>query len=590
MTNQEIAHLLRQIAAAFAIKDEKKHYFQIVAYQKAADAIEKSTTQAVDLYNDGKLDSLPGVGPSIKQHLTDLFKKGRVAHFDTVLKGIPKAVFPLLDIPSFGPKKAYKLVEKFHLNNPKTVIADLAKIAESGKIADLAGFGEKSQSDILQAIGEFGKGAGKTTRMLLPFADELAQKLTEYLKKSPAVRQAEPLGSLRRRVVTIGDIDIAVASDKPQEVIEHFISYPYKNRVIEKGPVSASILANGDRQVDLMVQPVAGFGSLLQHFTGSKHHNVHLREFALKKGLSLSERGIKKAKSEGESGRVQYATEEKFYSALGMDWIPPEMREDTGEIEKALTHDLPKLIELKDIKGDLHIHSSYNLEPSHDMGQNTMEDMLKKAQELGYSYLGFSEHNPSLGKHTKEQIYSILKKRQEKIEQLKSKNKSVRVINLLEIDILPSGNLAIDDKAFEYIDAGLVSIHSSFSMNMEAMTKRVLQGLSHPKAKILSHPTGRLLNQRTGYQLDWEKVFSFCKEHDKAVEINAWPERADLPDTLIRQAIDKGVKLLIDTDSHATAQMDIMQYGVYQARRGWATKSDILNTLEYNEFIKWIQS
>ncbi len=590
MTNSDIAHLLRQVAAAYSIKDEKKHYFQIVAYQKAADAIEKSTTQAIDLYNEGKLEDLPGVGPSIKEHLDELFKKGKVKHFEAVLKGISPAVFPLLDIPSFGPKKANRLVTHFHLENPKTVIADVAKLATTGKIADLEGFGEKSESDILRATEEFAKGAGKTTRMLLPFANDLAQKLVEYLKKSPAVKEAEPLGSLRRKVVTIGDIDIAVSSNNPKEVIEHFVKYPYINRIIEKGPVSASILANGDRQVDLMVQPVAGFGSLLQHFTGSKHHNVHLREYALKKGLSLSERGIKKAKSPGEEGRVQYSTEEKFYNALGMDLIAPEMREDTGEIERALKHDLPRLVELKDIKGDLHIHSSYEIQPSHDAGQQPMEDMLKRANELGYEYLGFSEHNPSTGNHTSSQIYSILKKRQEKIEQLKSSNKSVRVINLLETDILPSGNLAIDEKALEFLDATLVSVHSSFAMSKDEMTKRVLKGLSHPKAKILTHPTGRLLNQRQGYQLDWEKIFAFCKDNNKALEINAWPERADLPDNLIRQAITYGVKLVIDTDSHATSQMDIMEYGVYQARRGWATKGDILNTLSYNEFIKWIKS
>lgn len=589
MTNLEIAQLLRNVAAAFTIKDEKKFHFQIVAYQRAADSIQNTSTQIADLVKEDKLSQLPGVGASMQQHLTDLITKGKVQHFENVMKEIPSAVFPLLSVPSIGPKKAYKLVSTFHLDNPKTVIADLEKLAQEGKIATLEGFGEKSQSDILRAFAEFKKGAGKTTRMLLPFATEIAESVVAYLKKCPDVIDAQPLGSLRRHAATVGDVDIAVGTNNSKAVIEHFVLYPYKDRVIEKGPTTASLLTTGGHQVDLMTQPAAAFGSLLQHFTGSKHHNVHLREFALKKGLSLSERGIKKAGVEGETGRKQYNTEEKFYHAIGLDFVPPEIREDKGEIEAASQHKLPTLVELSDIKGDLHIHSSYNLEPSHDLGQNSMQDMLDNAKKLGYEYLGFSEHNPSVSKHTSAQIVSILQKRADKIEQLKKSNKNIRVINLLETDILPSGQLAINDKALETLDGTIVSIHSSFGMSTNDMTKRVLTGLSHPKAKILAHPTGRLINERSGYQLDWEKVFDFCVKYHKALEINAWPERTDLPDSLIFDAKKYGVKFVIDTDSHATSHMSLMRYGVWNARRGWATKDDILNTLEYNKFIEWLK-
>lgn len=589
MTNAEIAQLLRHVAAAMTMIDEKKYYFQMLAYQKAADSIANTPTQVADLVKENRLNELPGIGTTIQARLEELVKTGKVAHFEGFLSKVPAAVFPLLDIPSIGPKKAFKLVSAFNLKNPDTVIEDLKKLAETGKIASLEGFGEKSQADILRAFGEFAKGAGKTTRMLIPFADELAQKLVSYLKKSPDIIDADPLGSLRRKRETVGDIDIAVSTKNPEKALEYFVAYPYKDRVIEKGPNTASILTSGGHQVDLMTQPKASYGSLLQHFTGSKHHNVHLREIALKKGLSLSERGIKKAGAPGEEGRVGYDTEEKFYAALGMQWVPPEMREDTGEIELALQHKLPKLVELSDIKGDLHIHSSYPIDPSHDLGKDTMEDMLKRAHALGYTYLGFSEHNPSIGNHTKQQIYDILKKRQEKIEQIKSSIKNVRIINLLEVDILVSGELAIDDKCFDYLDGAIVSIHSSLGMEKDPMTKRVLKGLSHPKAKILAHPTGRMINQRPGYTLDFEKVFAFCKEHHKAMEINSWPERTDLPYGLIRQAIESGVKLVIDTDSHATVHMDLMKYGVWNARRGWAKKSDILNTLEYNEFKDWLK-
>lgn len=589
MTNPEIATLLRHVAAAFTIKDERKYHFQIVAYERAADTIQNLSTEISDLYKEDKLKGLPGIGTSMQQHLSDLMKTGTVAHFEAAMKNIPPAVFPLLEIPSFGPKKAFKLVTKFDLSDPKTVIDDIKKLATEGKIQDLEGFGEKSQSDILRALGEFAEGAGKTTRMLLPFAAEIADKIVTYMKECRDVIEIAPLGSLRRRAPTVGDVDLAVAAKDAEKVLTHFVNYPYKSRVIEKGPATSSILTTGGQQIDLMIQPLESWGSLLQHFTGSKHHNVHLRDRALKMGLSLSEYGIKHLKSADET-RKHYRTEEAFYEAMGLQWIPPEMREDTGEIELAAKHQLPTLVELQDIKGDFHIHSSYAIEPSHDLGMNTMQEMLDKAKALGYKYLAFSEHNPSIGNHTKPQLYDILAKRKEYIEQLKESNKNIQILSLLETDILANAILAIDDKMLDLLDGTIVSIHSAFGMNTEDMTKRVLGGLSHPKAKILAHPTGRKIGGRTGYQLDWDKVFAFCKEQNKALEINCWPERSDMPDSLIKEAVKHGIKLTIDTDSHAASHMDYMYYGVWMARRGWATKDDILNTMEYNELIDWFHS
>ncbi len=576
--------MLRHVAAAYSIKDEKKYRFQIIAYQKAADAIEQSTSEVKDLIKEDRLKSFPGVGPSIRAHLTELMESGKVRHFDDVMKDIPLSLFPLMDIPSFGPKKAYRLVSHFKLTDPKTVIADVKKLARTDKIADLEGFGEKSQSDILRALEEFGQGVDKVTRMALPFAGEIADKLVQYMKMSKDVKEVYPLGSLRRRKETIGDVDIAVATNEPQKVLEYFTKYPYKERIIEKGDASASILISGGKHIDLMVQPPEAFGSLLQHFTGSKEHNVHLREYALKKGLSLSEYGIRK--KDNPSKLIQYGDEKKFYHALGLEWIPPELREDSGEIELAQKHELPKLIELSDIKGDFHLHSSYPIEPSHDMGADTMETMIKKANDLGYDYLGFSEHNPSQSKHTQQEIYKILLQRSKKIDQLRS-TRSVRIFSLLETDILPNGALAVPNDALELLDGTLVSIHSVFSMSKAEMTKRVLKGLSHPKAKILSHPTGRLINERPGYDLDWKEIFDFCKSENKALEINAYPSRLDLSDKMVREAINHGVKLFINTDSHAVSQMDLMQYGVSVARRGWATKDDIWNATEYNKLHEW---
>lgn len=587
MNNKQIAHLLRNVAASYSIKDEKKHYFQIIAYQKAADAIEATPTEVKDLVKMGKIEELQGVGPSIRQHLEELLKKGSVQHFDTVMKGVPPAVFPLLDIPSFGPKKAYKLVTHFKLKNPDTVIDDLKKIAQSGKIASLEGFGKKSEELILQVITEYEAGVKKNVRMVLPYAYGIAEKILSYMKKSPAVRDIYPLGSLRRMKETIGDVDIAVASNEPIKILKHFVSYPYKERILEKGPATASILVSGGRHIDLMVQPPERFGALLQHFTGSKEHNIALREYALKKGLSLSEYGIKKV---GKRKKIQaFDSEEKFYKALGLAFIPPEMRENTGEIELAIKYRLPKLVELTDIKGDFHIHSNFQIEPSHDLGKNSMQEMADKAKKLGYKYLAFSEHNPSVSQHTRQQIYEIMLKRNKEIEQIRKNNKNIRIFSMLEVDILANGSVALDDKSFSLLDACQVSIHSSFSRDKKSMTQRVLAGLTHPKAKILSHPTGRLLNQRPGYELEWDTVFDFCLKHNKALEINSWPQRLDLPDALVREAIKYGVKFVINTDSHAVDQMTLMKFGVAVARRGWATKDDIVNTFEYNKLDKWLR-
>lgn len=586
MTNKEIAQLFRNVAASYSIKNEANFRFQLLAYQKAADAIDNLTTQVTDLCNEDRLDDIPGVGSIIKDRIKELIKTGKVEHFETVMKDIPKPVFVLMQVPSIGPKKAFRISSEFNLKNPDTAIEDVKKLAKSGKISVLEGFGEKSEKDILRALNEYEEGKGKTTKMLLPYAGEIAEHIIEYLRQNKKVEKVEALGSLRRRKTLIGDVDIAVSSENAEDVIEYFVKYPRLERIIEKGSATSSLLVSGGHQVDLMVVDPSQFGSLLQHFTGSKDHNVHLREIALKKGLSLSEKGIKILKGDET---LNFSTEEEFYKYLGMQTPPPELRENTGEIELALNKKLPKLIELKDIKGEFHIHSSFPLEPSHDLGRNSISEMLEKAEELGYEYLAFSEHNPSTSKHTKSEIVNLVVKRNEEIERV-SHTKNIKIFKFMETDILPDGSLALPDEALEKLDGSVVSIHSVFKMDKKEMTKRVLSGLSHPKAKILAHPTGRLLNERPGYEIDFEQIFDFCVKNNKALEINGYPNRLDLTDTVIKQAIEKGVKLVIDTDSHAAIQMDLMKYGVSLARRGWATKNDIINTQDYNKILSWLNS
>ena len=585
-TNFDIARKLRQVAVAYTLKDESKHRFQIIAYNKAADAIDSSPTQLQDIFREEeKLDKIPGVGSSIASYIVELFEKGHVEHFDAVTKDVPPAVFPLLDIPKFGPKKAYRLVQTFNLKDPESVISDVEKLARDGSIAKLDGFGAKSAQDLLSGIELYHSGKSKSSRMALPYAHAVAEKIVAYLKKDKSVIEVQTLGSLRRMRDTIGDVDLAVASDDPKAVIDHFVKYPGIQEMIEKGPVSASFIATGGAQVDLMVQPKARFGALLQHFTGSKQHNVALRERAVRKGLSLSERGIKDVKKDFLH---EFDNERDFYKFLGMEYVEPELRENHGEIELAAKNALPKLVTLSDIRGDLHTHTNFDIEPSHDLGRDSIEQMAQVAHKLGYEYIGFADHNPSLSGHTKGEIMSLVESRSKKIQEFNKSNKSIRVFNLLEVDILPNGDLALDDEILSLLDGAIVSLHSSFTQERGKITKRILKGLDHPKVRIFGHPTGRLVNTRAGADADWVEVMKFCATREIAMEVNSSPQRLDLSDVMVKQAIELGCRVCIDTDSHSVDGLEMMQYGVSVARRGWCEKKNVVNTMPLKEFEKWL--
>ncbi|TSC90437.1 MAG: DNA polymerase (family X) [Microgenomates group bacterium Gr01-1014_5] len=589
MNNLEIAKLLRSVAAAYqvnpATSSEPTSHFRIVAYQNAADAIEHLTSEVKDLWDDDKLREIPGVGNTIADYLDELFKTGKIKHFEEIMHDLPPAMFELMDVPGIGAKRALRLSRELGITRAHGALEKLIHAAEHGHIRNLEGFGEQLEKEILLSVKTVKE---RSKRLLLPFATIVAEEVVEYMQKHPGVEKIETLGSLRRRTATVGDIDIAVATNKPKEVIEHFAAYPKKNKLIEKGDSTSSLLLPGGVQVDLMVQPAQYFGALLQHFTGSKHHNIALRTYALKKKLSLSERGIK------SGGRIEYfENEEAFYKRLGMDWIPPELRENDGEIELALLHQLPKLVELEDIKGDLHMHSNFPQETSHDAGTNQMEDYANMAVGLNYEYIGFTEHN--LKSSTSEaKVLDVLKQKQELAEKLnlklKIENLKLCIFNGLEIDITPSGKLALPENAFTTLDYAIVSLHSSFRGTKADQTKRVLEGLAHPKVRIFGHPTGRKLNNREGVELDWDKIFDYALKHNKWIEINSSPDRLDLPDTLARQAVKLGVKLIVDTDSHEISWLSGMRYGISVARRGWAEKKDVVNTLSLQEFEKILHS
>lgn len=589
MTNLEIAKLLRKVAAAQTLKGEM--FFKIVAYEKAADAIEHATSEIKDLWEANKLETVPAIGEHMQAYLDELFRKGNVSHFEKLMTGLPSGMFEILDVPGIGPKTAFKIAKTIGVKS----IEDLKEAAASGKLAQIPGLGSKTAQEILAGIEEVSKRDG---RMLLPYAWSLANELVTQLKKSKDIIAVAPLGSLRRMVATVGDIDIAASVKNSTRAIDFFVKLPQVERVVSYGKHKATVVLRNGRQVDFMVTTAERFGALLQHFTGSKMHNIHLRKIANEKGLSLSEYGISKIHHKGDQFSADLlakcATEEEFYKILGMDYIPPELREDTGEIEAARSsfqgkpNGLPKLVELKDVKGDLHVHSDFNIETSHDLGANSLEELAWKGEKLNYQYITISDHNPSVSGHTIADIERLLAKRLNLIEEINS-SRRIKLLNSLEVDIMVDGKLAIPDEILSKLDLVIASVHSSFNQNTETMTKRVLKALENPNFDILGHPTGRLIGSREGYEVFWEKVFVACKKNGCALEINSWPERLDLPDVIVREAVRAGVKLVISTDSHAVEHMDNMLFGVAVARRGWAQKSDILNTLPWVDFAKYFK-
>lgn len=580
MTNIEIAELLRWVSASYELKDAANNKFKIIAYDRAADAVEHATSELKDLWDDGKLTEVPGIGPSIAGHLDELFKTGKSKHFEAVMKGIPPEAFKLMEVPGIGIKTAMKMIKE---GDTKEIKEKLKEVEEKEK---------------------------KGKRHLLPYAEMTAGLVIDWMRKDKNVIRIDTLGSLRREAATIGDIDLSVSTKDPSEVLKHFTKYPESQKTIDVGETSSSIMIPGNVRVDIKVQKPDTYGSLLQHFTGSKHHNIALREYAQKKGLSLSEYGIKNLKTKKIK---KFKTEEEFYKFLGLSYIPPEIREDAGEIEAAKDHKLPKLVELKDVKADLQIHSSFDIETSHDIGESSMEEIISTGNEMGYEYLAFTEHNPSRSGHSEKQIIDILKRKKEKADKLNEQIQSGRlretsadrsekvdkinysltdkstkgiqkVFNSLEIDILPDGRLPVPDAGMDTLDFALVSVHSSFDLDRNKMTERVLKGLSHPKTKIFAHPTARILNKREGIELNWPKIFEFCIKNDKWLEINADPARLDLPDILVREAVKQGVKFTFGTDSHNKQSLSNMSYGLTVARRGWCEARDIINTRSLSEF------
>lgn len=575
-SNHDIAELLRSVATALTLK--KRNLFEIRAYQTAADAVEHSTSEVKDLYEEDKLDQIPGVGKTIQAALSDLFKHGESKHFDSIMAGIEPVVFELIKVPGVGPKTASELA-KLGVKSVK----NLEEMVKSGELVK-KGFSAKVAENIGGGILEH--QSLQKGRMLLPYATAQAEQILTQLKKSPDVVEAGPLGSLRRQVATIGDLDFAASSQNPPKVVQYFTKMPQVREVIEKGPNKAMVLLKSGVHSDILVGKPENYVALLHHFTGSKHHNIKLRTYALKHNLSVNDIGITNTKT---GKQIIIKKESDLYDLLKMGTPEPEIREDTGEIEAAIAHKLPQLVTLKEIKGDLHLHSNFPFKnPSHGPGANSLKEIVEKAKSLGYEYVGLSDHPSGHRMASAEQMAKEIQARTKEIEQLKSSNRSIKVLNSLEVDILPDGTLSVPDKLLATLDYVIAGIHSGHRQSSkEQMTKRVLAALANPFVDIISHPTGRLLNERDSYEADWDEIFKYAAKNKKLLEINAFYNRLDLRDDLVKRAIDFGVKFVIDTDAHEVSQMDNMRFGVSVARRGWAEAKDIVNTWDWKKFAEW---
>ncbi|MBI4020460.1 MAG: DNA polymerase/3'-5' exonuclease PolX, partial [Candidatus Aenigmarchaeota archaeon] len=532
---------------------------------KAARNIETLPEDIEKAYERGgtkALMEIPGVGEGIAKKIEEYLKKGEIAEYEELKRGMPRGVDELMLVPGMGPKKAMRLHRELKVDS----IGKLEKAAREGKIRKLEGFGEKSEQDILRGIDIVRRGQ---ERMLLGRALPLAYEIVGKLKKCRGVENVEIAGSLRRRKETIGDIDILAMSNRPERVMDFFTSLPDVESVLAKGGTKSSVMLKGGVQCDLRVLEPKVYGAALMYFTGSKDHNVALRTIAIGRGMKLSEYGL----FDSKTGKVIAArAEEEIYKRLGLPYLEPETRENTGELEAARKGKLPDLIKYNSIKGDLHMHTAWS------DGQYPTEEMVKAAIRMGYEYIAITDHSKSTyvahGLDEKR-----LLQRLKEIDAIQKKYSQIRIFKGAEIDILANGSLDYSNKTLEMLDVVIGSVHSGFKSAREEMTKRIIKAIENPRTNIIAHPTGRLIGKRDPYQVDMEKVFDAARANNVLLEVNAYPERLDLKDLHIRAAIEHGCRLVINTDSHSIDHLRFMELGIAQARRGWAGEKDVVNAL-----------
>lgn len=567
MHNSEIAQIFQDIADILEIKEENP--FRVRAYQKVVRTLESLPEEVEKIYQRGELRNIPGVGEGLAKKIEELLTTGRLAYYEDLKKQVPSGLIELLSIPEIGPKTASLLHKELGINN----VRELEKAVKEHCLKDLPGMGEKTEENILRGIELLKKKKG---RMLLGRAYPLAQSIIDRLKKLTEVNRISPAGSLRRMKETIGDIDILVTSRKPRQVMQVFTELPEVTEILALGETKSSVIMGEGLQVDVRVVEPDSFGAALQYFTGSKPHNIKLRELANKRGLKINEYGVFKIKGEK---KIAGREEKDVYATLDLPYIPPELREERGELEAAQEGKLPRLVELKDIKGDLHVHSKWS------DGSEDIPELARAARKMGYQYIAICDHSKSLG--VAGGLSDDERRRQiEEIRRINKKLKDFRVLAGAEVDIHSNGSLDYGDELLKELDIVIAAIHSGFKQDGETITKRIVKAMENKFIHIIAHPTGRLLHGREPYQVDMETLIREVRRTGTYLELNAFPERLDLDDIHCRQAKEAGVTVALGTDAHHQGQMEMMRYGVATARRGWLEKKDILNTLSLKGLLK----
>ncbi|MDD1757202.1 MAG: DNA polymerase/3'-5' exonuclease PolX [Methanotrichaceae archaeon] len=570
MKNREVAQVLYEMAELLELKAENR--FKIIAYGKAARAVEGLKEDIEIACREGQLNSIPGIGKAIAQKIEEYLRTGKIQSHQELLKETPPGLVELLKISGLGPKTIYMLHDKLGITN----LDGLEKAAREHRLRRLPRMGATSEKNILKAIERYKK---RNTRILLSIAEPIVEEIVKHLQAIEGLEHVTPAGSLRRGKETVGDIDILATASRPEEVIAAFVRLPMVEEVLGRGATKASVIVQETIQVDLRIVEHRSYGTVLQYFTGSKEHNVRLRQISLNKGYSLSEYSLKRL-SDGQDRF--FDREEDVYYTLGMQYIPPELREDTGEIEAALEGKLPKLLDLRDIRGDLHVHSEWS------DGRGSLEALAEKGKDLGYEYIAVSDHSPSVGIAgglTAEQL-------DKKIEAIQAINENLKGVTLLvgtEVDIKADGKLDYQNELLERCDVVVASVHMAQQQTERAITGRLISAIENEHVDIIGHPSGRIIGKRDPYEVDMQAVLDAAARTGTAMEINAYPNRLDLNDGWSKTAKEMGVKIAIDSDAHEPEQLKVMRYGVKVARRGWLEKNDVLNTSSIQDLIRYLK-
>ena len=559
MDNNEIANIIEEIGELLEIEGESP--FRIRAYRRAGEVIRGLPQDIKELDTEGRLTAITGVGQGIADRIHELLSTGKMTYFEELKSRVPESLAQLVQVPGLGPKKAKLVYDSLGIET----LDQLKKAVAEKKLRNLPGLGAKTEENIARGIRRHEEQTG---RLLLNQAVPAADKVVDYMKALASVKMIDVAGSLRRRQETIGDIDILCATNAKEEAVERFCEYPEISSVLAKGPTKCSILLKNGLQIDLRLVRPDEYGSALQYFTGSKAHNIKLRELAKKKGLRLSEYGAFDIQT---GGRLAAATEEEIYNLLGLDWIDPVLREDRGEIEAAAAHKLPDLIEPADIKGDLHTHTQAS------DGQSSMLEMAESARALGYSYLAISDHAFKL-RVAGGLAPDAWRAEWKKLAELNRRWDDFTLLRGVELNIDNEGAVDFPDDFLAEFDVVTASIHSGFNQDKHRLTERMVKAIANPRIHVIGHPTARILGRRPPYQIDLPLVFKAATAHKTALELNAFPDRLDLRDDYLIEAKKAGCRFAINTDAHHSGQLSHMRYGIATARRAWLSADDIINT------------